>query len=155
VTTEIPEVGEEISDTNLEFDYFPLTPTILCRSSQIKLIKEGDAFQHKQVIGLLSHSHDSSSGVFEKTVILPNNPLDYGLNFDGALIFLDDANLDLIIIEEPSQSEEWMEINYRLLEISQPMVPKTDEEFLTAWDFIKLILTIPLILGYFYFNDYK
>ncbi len=103
-----------------ETHYAPVTATILCTQSELELILQGDAFQHQHKMGVLWFGNSVESELFEQNMIMPENVNDYAHLLYSKLRELDNTGLDLILVEQPPQTEEWRGINDRLSKAAKP-----------------------------------
>lgn len=115
VKLELPENNKQIHAPGMmEVHYAPITETLLCTQGQVKAILQGDAFQHQHKMGIASYFTKIESDLFAKIITMPNDVDGYAQCLYGTLRALDDAVLDLILIEQPPQTEEWLAVNDRL-----------------------------------------
>jgi L-threonylcarbamoyladenylate synthase len=105
----------------MEVHYAPLTETLLCTQDQVKTILQGDAFQHQHKMGIAGYFTKIESDLFAKIITMPNDVDGYAQCLYGTLRALDDADLDLILIEQPPQTEEWLAVNDRLIKATKPL----------------------------------
>ncbi len=93
--------------------YAPTTPTIRCPAEQLpdriqQLIADGKR------IGLLSYQLEITPTDQIRVLRLPEQARDYAQRLYAALRELDSLSLDLILVEQPPQTEPWRAINDRL-----------------------------------------
>jgi L-threonylcarbamoyladenylate synthase len=118
----LPEENEKIHAPGMmEVHYAPITKTFLCTHDQLKGIFQDDAFKHQNKVGILSFGREINSGLFDKVIVMPITVNDYGQLLYSKLRELDHANLDLILVEQPSQTEGWRGVNDRLAKATKPL----------------------------------
>ena len=118
----LPEENEKIHMPGMmEVHYAPLTETLLCTQSQIEIILRGDAFQHKHKMGILSYASEINSDLFDQIIVMPANVNEYGHLLYSKLRELDRADLNLIFVEQPPQTEGWRGVNDRLAKATKPL----------------------------------
>jgi L-threonylcarbamoyladenylate synthase len=93
--------------------YAPTTPAMRCTAELLpnkikQLIAEG------KKIGLLSYRLDIAETAQIHVLRLPEQAADYAQSLYAALRELDNLKLDIILIEQPPQTEAWRAINDRL-----------------------------------------
>ena len=120
----LPEANEKIHAPGaMEVHYAPLTTTLLCTTQQLEIVLGGNAFQHRHKMGILSFAREINSELFDQLFIaMPANVSEYGQLLYSKLRELDQADLDLILVEQPPQTEEWLGVNDRLLKATMPLV---------------------------------
>jgi L-threonylcarbamoyladenylate synthase len=119
----LPENNEKIHAPGMmEVHYAPVTETLLCMSSQVEIILKGDAFQHKCKMGILSYASEINSDLFHQIIVMPANVNEYGHLLYSKLRELDYAGLDLILVGQPPQTEEWRGVNDRLIKATKPLM---------------------------------
>lgn len=109
-----PETSDEVRAPGMmAVHYAPTTPAILCPAEQLpERLRQLAALGKK--IGLLSCRLDIAETGQIRVVRLPDNAADYAQNLYAALRQLDAMQLDLILAEQPPQTESWRAINDRL-----------------------------------------
>lgn len=119
----LPEAYEKIHAPGvMEVHYAPLTKTLLCSQDQIEDILHDDAFKHQDKMGILTFGREINSGLFEKVIVMPVTVNDYGQLLYCKLRELDHDNLDLILVEQTTLTEEWRGVNDRLGKATKPFV---------------------------------
>jgi len=103
-----------------EIHYAPVTTTILCTQAELEIILQGNAFQHQQKMGVLWFGNAVESELFEQNIAMPETINEYAHLLYSKLRELDHAGLDLILVEQPPQTEEWRGINDRLTKAAKP-----------------------------------
>ncbi|WP_292430251.1 L-threonylcarbamoyladenylate synthase [Methylobacter sp.] len=109
-----PEIAEEIRAPGMmAVHYAPTTPAILCPAERLpdkikQLIADGKR------IGLLSYRLDIAETSQVRVLRLPEQAANYAQSLYAALRQLDSMQLDLILIEQPPQTEAWRAVNDRL-----------------------------------------
>jgi L-threonylcarbamoyladenylate synthase len=115
-----PEISEEIRVPGMmAVHYAPTTPAMRCPAEQLQdriqqLITDG------KKIGLLSYQLDIAETAQLRVLRLPEQAADYAQSLYAALRELDSLHLDMILIEQPPQTEAWRAINDRLGKASAP-----------------------------------
>ncbi|MGZ5006484.1 MAG: L-threonylcarbamoyladenylate synthase [Methylobacter sp.] len=109
-----PEISEEVRAPGMmAVHYAPTTPAILCPAEQLPdRLKQLTALGKK--VGLLNCRLDIAETGQVRVVRLPDNAANYAQNLYAALRQLDAMQLDLILAEQPPQTEPWRAINDRL-----------------------------------------
>jgi len=119
----LPEAYEKIHAPGMmEVHYAPITKTLLCTQDQLRGIFQDDTFKHQNKIGILSFGREINSGSFDKIIVMPVTVNDYGQLLYSKLRELDNAELDLILAEQPPQTSEWLPINDRLKKAAKQWV---------------------------------
>lgn len=109
-----PEIPEEIRAPGMmAVHYAPTTPAMRCPAELLpdriqQLITGG------KKIGLLSYRLDIAETGQLHVLRLPEHAADYAQSLYAALRDLDNLQLDMILIEQPPQTEAWRAINDRL-----------------------------------------
>ncbi|CAG7856102.1 Threonylcarbamoyl-AMP synthase [biofilm metagenome] len=123
-----------------ETHYAPVTATILCTQAELEVILQGNAFQHQNKMGVLWFGGAVESELFEQNIVMPETINEYAQLLYSKLRELDHAGLDLILVEQPPQSEEWRGINDRLTKAAKPFNSDFNGTLFKAKD-IKWILS--------------
>jgi L-threonylcarbamoyladenylate synthase len=121
---ELPEENEQIhAPGRLEVHYAPKKIALLCSSEQVQKMLQGNDFglKHKK-IGIISYGTEIGSELFAEEIRLPEHVKDYGQLLYSKLRELDHADLDLILIEQPPQSDDWQSVNDRLKKATKPLM---------------------------------
>ncbi len=103
-----------------EVHYAPTTATVLCTQAELEVILQGNAFQHQHKMGVLWFGNAVASEMFEQNIVMPETINEYAQLLYSKLRKLDHAGLDLILVEQPPQTEEWRGINDRLTKATKP-----------------------------------
>lgn len=109
-----PEISEQIRAPGMmAVHYAPTTPAIRCSAEQLpdkirQLIADGKR------IGLLSYQLEIMEINQIRVLRLPEQAGNYAQSLYAALRELDSLQLDLILVEQPPQTESWQAINDRL-----------------------------------------
>lgn len=90
--------------------YAPTTPAVRCDSDLLAVLLQDE----NQKIGVLTCGSNISSTENRTVISLPTDSAIYAQNLYAKLRELDALNLDLILVEQPPQSEMWAAINDRL-----------------------------------------
>lgn len=140
VTLQLPEINEQIHAPGaMEVHYSPEAATLLCTSEQIQKILNGEVYQHNYKIGVLTYNFPMEASEDNLRISMSKEADAYAHDLYDALHRLDNAWADIILIEQPPQSEEWIAINDRLGKAAK----KFDEAYESKekeYDFIKDIL---------------
>lgn len=137
---ELPEDQEQIrAPGRMEVHYAPQTTTLLCTPSQIDIVLQGDVFQHPHKMGILSYDKAIDSDLFVKIIRMPANVVDYGQLLYAKLRELDHGGLDLILVEQPPQTEEWRGVNDRLVKAAKPLFREEPDSLLLETTIFDLI----------------
>jgi L-threonylcarbamoyladenylate synthase len=95
--------------------YAPTTPAMRCNSDLLAiLLKDGN-----QKVGVLTCGSNIESTQNRTVISLPIDSTIYAQNLYAKLRELDALHLDLILVEQPPQSEMWHAINDRLSKATQ------------------------------------
>ncbi|NOT84894.1 MAG: threonylcarbamoyl-AMP synthase [Methylococcaceae bacterium] len=93
--------------------YAPLTPALRCRPEQLPDIIQELTAAHKK-IGLLTYQTAIAEKQITQEMRLPNQADAYAQGLYTALRKLDQLHLDIIVVEQPPDSEAWRAVNDRL-----------------------------------------
>ena len=110
----LPEMPEDIRAPGMmTVHYAPTTPAIRCPAERLperiqQLLDEGKR------IGLLTYQLDIAETDQVRVLRLPEQAADYAQSLYAALRKLDNLQLDVILVEQPPQTEPWRAINDRL-----------------------------------------
>ncbi len=97
----------------LEIHYAPTTPAQLCKYEQ--LAGELEELLHTgKSIGLLTIGDYPFENSRVKQLSMPDNPVQYAHELYASLRYLDDMNLDRILVEAVPENKEWLAVNDRL-----------------------------------------
>ncbi len=121
---ELPEENELIhAPGKMEVHYAPNKTALLCSGDQVQKMLQGSDFglKHKK-IGIMSYGTKIGSEFFIQEIRMPEYVNDYGQLLYSKLRELDHADLDLILIEQPPQSDEWQSVNDRLKKATKPLI---------------------------------
>lgn len=98
--------------------YAPLTPAKIYTGIELCLAITSLQAQRLKV-GALHYTPLSTLLQPDHAILLPNNASDYARGLYAALRELDKQQLDIILIEKPSQTVEWQAVNDRLQKATQ------------------------------------
>ena len=90
--------------------YAPTTPAVRCDSELLAVLLQDE----NQKVGVLTCGSNISSTQNRTVISLPTDSTIYAQNLYAKLRELDVLKLDLILVEQPPQSEMWAAINDRL-----------------------------------------
>jgi L-threonylcarbamoyladenylate synthase len=111
----LPENNEQIHAPGMmEVHYAPITTTILCNAGQIQNIQQGVAFKRKYNTAVMACCAKIEQAPNSHVVIMPKSAGDYAHVLYGTLRELDNSGVDIILVEQPPQTEEWRAVNDRL-----------------------------------------
>jgi L-threonylcarbamoyladenylate synthase len=120
VQLELPENNEQIHAPGaMEVHYAPEAHTILCSIEQIKKILDGEVFQHEYKLGVLAYGNELQHKTKWQIITMPIECNAYAHKLYSALRKLDDEWTDIILVQNPPQTEEWSAINDRLLKAAR------------------------------------
>jgi len=97
----------------MEVHYAPTTPAIRCPAEQLQEMLTALIGNGKR-IGLLSYQLDIAQTSQVRVLRLPEQAGDYAQRLYAALRELDSLQMDLILVEQPPQTEPWRAVNDRL-----------------------------------------
>ncbi len=95
--------------------YAPTTPAVRCDLNLLAVLLQDE----NQKVGVLTCGSNISLTENRIVISLPINSTIYAQNLYAKLRELDALNLDLILVEQPPQSEAWHAINDRLSKATQ------------------------------------
>jgi len=98
----------------LEVHYAPEATTLLCSKEQIQKILKGEVYQHGYKIGVLTFCNELDIYSNKFVITMPKDAVSYGHDLYGCLRKLDNAWADIILIEHPPQTDDWVAINDRI-----------------------------------------
>lgn len=141
---ELPENNEQIRAPGMmEVHYAPITETLLCSPRQVEIVLRGDAFQHQHKTGILTYARAIDLDLFEQVIVMPAYVNNYGQLLYSKLRDLDHAGLDLILVEQPPQTEEWQGVNDRLTKATKPLAtPESEASLFDTICFFDVIFNI-------------
>ncbi len=93
--------------------YAPTTTAMLCSKHRLSELIEVLSRQHKQ-IGLLTYTFKSLETALIHSINMPISADNYAQSLYASLRELDNLKLDIILIEQPPDTEGWQAINDRL-----------------------------------------
>ncbi len=128
VKLELPENNEQIHAPGLmEVHYAPETQTMLCTTVQLQKKLQENTIQKKYKIGVLAYSKNISQQYGVQVLIMPKSGSDYAHNLYSSLRALDNDDIDIILVEQPPQTEEWQAVNDRLKKSTKVMFSDKNE----------------------------
>ncbi|NOS74710.1 MAG: threonylcarbamoyl-AMP synthase [Methyloglobulus sp.] len=130
ISLEIPEKDAQIhAPGRMEVHYAPITTTYLCSAEQIKVIQKGFAFKHVHKLGVIAYSDAVKPDENSELVRMSANQERYAHDLYGKLRDLDKPAIDMILVEQPPQSEVWQAVNERLSKAATKFSLRTDTDF--------------------------
>ncbi len=93
--------------------YAPLTPAYLCASEGFPETLDKLAKMNKTV-GILAYKYQPSTSKQAHFISMPERSTEYAQSLYAALRELDQLKLDIILVEQPPETESWRAINDRL-----------------------------------------
>ena len=93
--------------------YAPITLAILCPTNRLPEMIRQLTLQHKK-IGLLAYHQQQTENQLTRLVRMPEQAEGYAQTLYTALRELDSLKLDIILVEQPPETEVWRAINDRL-----------------------------------------
>ena len=94
--------------------YAPITPALLCSAASLSAIIADLIKQGKKVGVLLSHTDLGNESHLGAIIRMPEQADAYARVLYSSLRELDSLHLDIILVEQPPQTETWRAINDRL-----------------------------------------
>jgi L-threonylcarbamoyladenylate synthase len=98
----------------MEVHYAPNTATYLCNAEQITDIQKGFAFKHIHKLGVMAYDDEIKPDEYTELIRMPTDSVHYAYDLYGKLRELDKPEIDIILVEQPPQSEVWQAVNDRL-----------------------------------------
>jgi L-threonylcarbamoyladenylate synthase len=118
---ELPKTLEKIHVPGaMEVHYAPDTPTFLCSIEQIQEVLEGHILKGHNKFGVLTFNKELKTYISTQILTMPENSSAYGHDLYNALRQLDNASIDIILVENPPQTEAWSAVNDRLKKAAKP-----------------------------------
>lgn len=120
--TELIVVYPQLEQTNpseirapgmMAVHYAPVTIAMLCPADRLPEMIKALNFNSKK-IGILAYSLEYTENRHNRIIRMPERADDYAQGLYAALRKLDSLQLDLILVEEPPDTEAWRAINDRL-----------------------------------------
>jgi L-threonylcarbamoyladenylate synthase len=113
----------------MEVHYAPKTTTFLCSAEQIIYIQKGFAFKHVHKLGVMAYSDEVKPNEYTNLINMPTNQARYAHDLYGKLRDFDKSEIDMILIEQPPQSEAWQAVNDRLSKAATRFSERIDADF--------------------------
>jgi len=120
--TELMIIGPRSGQTNqaemrapgmMAVHYAPLTVAMLCPANHLPEMIQELNFRNKK-IGILAYRSEQVENTLARIIPMPEQADDYAQTLYASLRELDSLQLDIILIEQPPQTEAWRAINDRL-----------------------------------------
>ena len=93
--------------------YAPITPTALCEHDKLTAVLNNLRVQNKRV-GLLSYQFNPPENRFMNMLCMPEQAESYAQILYACLRELDNKGLDIILIEQTPDTDDWIAINDRI-----------------------------------------
>ncbi len=116
---DLPQHSHVRAPGMMKTHYSPEAHTIICSIEQIKKIIDGELFQHQYNIGVLAFGNDLQDAKYKKIISMPTEVNSYAHNLYSALRKLDDEWIDIILVQKPPQTVEWLAVNDRLVKAAR------------------------------------
>ncbi|WP_411726336.1 L-threonylcarbamoyladenylate synthase [Methyloglobulus sp.] len=97
----------------MEVHYSPVTSTMFCSAQQLQGVFQNQALLNRK-IGIVAYTLEIGASSQIHVITMPKQVDDYAHTLYNALRELDRLSLDIILVEQPPQTEEWRAINDRL-----------------------------------------
>jgi len=118
---ELPKTPEKIPVPGaMEVHYAPDVPTFLCSIEQIQEILEGQILKVHNKFGVLTFNKELKTHISTQILTMQENSSAYGHDLYNALRQLDNTSIDIILVENPPQTEAWSAVNDRLIKAAKP-----------------------------------
>ncbi|MBK8815334.1 MAG: threonylcarbamoyl-AMP synthase [Methylococcaceae bacterium] len=115
ISLELPNDREKIHAPGaMELHYAPDAHTLLCSIEQIKEILAGQVYQGNYKFGVLTFKKELQTSVNTHIIIMSADSKSYGHDLYNALRQLDNASVDIILVEYPPKTDDWAAVNDRL-----------------------------------------
>jgi len=120
--TELIIVSKQSQQTNqseirapgmMAVHYAPVTEAMLCSADRLPEIMQELNFRNKK-IGMLTYSLEQPESSIIRIIRMSEQPDDYAQALYASLRELDSLQLDMILVEQPPDTEAWRAINDRL-----------------------------------------
>ena len=120
--TELIVVSPQLGQTNqseqrapgmMAVHYAPITVAMLCPTDRLPEMIQELNFRNKKV-GILAYSLKQAESRLTRLIRMPGQADDYAQALYASLRYLDSLQLDMILIEQPPETEAWRAINDRL-----------------------------------------
>jgi L-threonylcarbamoyladenylate synthase len=120
--TELIVVSPQLGQTNqsglrapgmMAVHYAPITVAMLCSTDRLPEMIQELNFRNKKV-GILAYSLKQAESRLTRLIRMPEQADDYAQALYASLRYLDSLQLDMILIEQPPETEAWRAINDRL-----------------------------------------
>lgn len=129
MSLDIPEKDVQIhAPGRMEVHYAPITATYLCNAEQITAIQKGFAFKRVHKLGIIAYSDAVKPDENTELVRMSANQERYAHDLYGKLRDLDKLGTDMILVEQPPQSEAWQAVNERLSKAAARFSLRTDTD---------------------------
>jgi L-threonylcarbamoyladenylate synthase len=130
--TELMIVSPQLEPTNqseirapgmMAVHYAPVTVAVLCPAGRLpEMVQELTARDKK--IGILTYSLEQAENRLTRMIRMPEQAENYAQALYASLRELDSLQLDMILVEQPPNTEAWRAINDRLCKATSAYQPK-------------------------------
>ncbi len=129
IPLELPIDKEKIHAPGaMEVHYAPDAHTLLCSIEQIKEILEGQVYQGNYKFGVLTFKKELQTSVDTQIITMSDDSKSYGHDLYNALRQLDNASVDIILVEYPPQTEDWAAVNDRLKKAAKQFIEMDNQK---------------------------
>ncbi len=104
----------------MEVHYSPAARTLLCSFEEIESILHSEAYQENFKVGVLTFNKDLKSSANVWIIAMLDDAKAYAHDLYGCLRKLDNAGVDMILVEYPKDTEEWSAVYDRLKKAAKP-----------------------------------
>lgn len=111
---DLPKHSHVRASGMMETHYSPEANLLICSIEQINTILDGGLFQHQYNIGVLAYGNEILNSTVKKIINMSTDINAYAHDLYSALRDLDDDLIDIILVQKPPQTVEWLAVNDRL-----------------------------------------
>jgi len=102
--------------------YAPVTVAMLCPADRLPEMIQELNFRNKK-FGILAYSLEQEENRLTRVILMPERADDYAQALYASLRELDSLHLDMILVEQPPETEAWRAINDRLCKATSAYQP--------------------------------
>jgi len=102
--------------------YAPVTVAMLCPADRLPEMIQELNFRNKK-FGILAYSLEQAENRLTRVILMPERADDYAQALYASLRELDSLHLDMILVEQPPETEAWRAINDRLCKATSAYQP--------------------------------